>query len=87
MGGFTRTLKAATKVFKKEEPKKQGIELAKSVDNKVADTQKDAANNIQGPTSLEIAAQNKRKGRKITNLTAKKTLSKDFKLSEKTLLG
>jgi hypothetical protein len=36
--------------------KPQGIELAKSVDSKVGDTQKDAANKIKGPTTLEIAA-------------------------------
>ena len=45
----------------------------------------------KGPTSVEMANQinvdNKRKGRKITNLTAKKTLDKDYKLNEKTLLG
>ncbi len=35
----------------------------------------------------QINIANKRKGRRITNLTAKKTLDKDYKLSEKTLLG
>jgi hypothetical protein len=67
--------------------KPQGIELAKSVDSKVGDTQKDAANKIKGPTTLEIAAQNKRKGRKSTMLTSATGTSEDYKLSEKTLLG
>jgi hypothetical protein len=35
----------------------------------------------------EILLANKRKGRKQTNITAKATLAKNYKLSEKTLLG
>ena len=94
MGGFVRRIfQAPQKLIKKviKAPKPQGIEVAKQVDTKVADVQKEAANKIKGPTSVEMANQinidNKRKGRKITNLTAKKTLDKDYKLSEKTLLG
>tara|TARA_R110000803_G_scaffold144875_1_gene210713 strand:- start:7 stop:282 length:276 start_codon:yes stop_codon:yes gene_type:complete len=91
MGGFVRRIfKAPQKILKKV-IKPQGIEVAKQVDTKVADVQKEAANKVKGPTSVEMANQinidNKRKGRKITNLTAKKTLDKDYKLSEKTLLG
>ena len=94
MGGFVRRVfQAPQKLIKKviKAPKPQGIEVAKQVDTKVADVQKEAANKVKGPTSVEMANQinvdNKRKGRKITNLTAKKTLNKDYKLSEKTLLG
>ena len=91
MGGFVRRVfKAPQKILKKL-IKPQGIEVAKQVDTKVADVQKEAANKVKGPTSVEMANQinidNKRKGRKITNLTAKKTLDKDYKLNEKTLLG
>ena len=74
----------------------QGIELAKSATGSAtilgpAEIQKTAANN-KGTTDTTTTAAltniaNKRKGRKITNLTAKKTLNKDYKLSEKTLLG
>ena len=67
--------------------KPQGIELAKSVDSKVGDTQKDAANKIKGPTTLEIAADNKRRGRKATMLTSSKGIQQDYTLSKKTLLG
>ena len=91
MGGFVRRIFQAPQKILKKVIKPQGIEVAKQVDTKVADVQKEAANNIKGPTSAEMAAQinvaNKRKGRKITNLTAKKTLDKDYKLTEKTLLG
>jgi len=91
MGGFVRRIfKAPQKILKKV-IKPQGIEVAKQVDTKVADVQKEAANKIKGPTSTEMANQinvaNKRKGRRITNLTAKKTLDKDYKLNETTLLG
>jgi|TARA_R110000796_G_scaffold162762_1_gene279705 hypothetical protein len=85
MGGFTRVFKKAVKVFKKEKP--QGIELAKSVDTKVGDVQKDASNNVKGPTTLEVAAQNKRKGRKSTMLTSPTGATQDYTLSKKTLLG
>ena len=90
MGGFARVItntakKAASKIFKQEP--QQGIELAKSVDTKVADTQKKAANNVKGPTSLEIAAQNKRKGRRATMLTSATGGTEEYKLSKKSLLG
>ncbi len=91
MGGFVRRIFSAPQKILKKVIKPQGIEVAKQVDTKVADVQKEAANKVKGPTSVEMANQininNKRKGRKITNLTAKKTLDKDYKLSEKTLLG
>ena len=91
MGGFVRRIFQAPQKLIKKVIKPQGIEVAKQVDTKVADVQKEAANKVKGPTSVEMANQinidNKRKGRKITNLTAKKTLNKDYKLSEKTLLG
>ena len=91
MGGFVRRIFQAPQKLIKKVIKPQGIEVAKQVDTKVADVQKEAANKVKGPTSVEMANQinidNKRKGRKITNLTAKKTLDKDYKLSEKTLLG
>ena len=76
MGGFTR---AVTKVAKKVASKsptmklakmvlgggeKQGIELAKSLDNKVGEIQKTAANVIKGPTTLETLADTKRRGRR-----------------------
>ena len=77
--------------------KNQGIELAKSATGTATVTgpgeiQKEAANTIKGPTTTEMSADqillaNKRKGRRVTNITAKKTLAKDYKLSEKTLLG
>ena len=95
MGGFVRKIfKAPQKIFKKliKVPKPQAPIVAKKIDPKIADVQKEAANKIKGPTSIEMSADqiniaNKRKGRRITNLTAKKTLDKDYKLSEKTLLG
>jgi hypothetical protein len=75
----------------------QGIELAKASTTSATilgpkEIQKKAANTIKGPTTTEMTADqillaNKRKGRKITNITAKKTLAKNYKLSEKTLLG
>jgi len=75
----------------------KGIELAKQSTTSAtilgpADIQKEAANTIKGPTTTEMTASdiliaNKRRGRKTTNITAKKTLAKNFKLSEKTLLG
>jgi len=75
----------------------KGIELAKASTGSATilgpgEIQKEAANNVNGPTTTEMSADqillaNKRKGRKITNLTGKKTLAKDYKLSQKTLLG
>ena len=41
----------------------------------------------KGPTTLEVAAQNKRKGRKSTMLTSSKGIQQDYTLSKKTLLG
>ena len=75
----------------------QGIELAKAATSTATvkgpgEIQKEAANNVKGPTTTEMSADqialaNKRKGRRSTNITAKKTLAKNYKLSEKTLLG
>jgi len=75
----------------------QGIEFAKASTTSAtilgpAEIQKEAANNIKGPTTTEMTAgqillANKRKGRRATNITAKKTLAKNYMLSKKTLLG
>ena len=75
----------------------KGIELAKASTGSAtilgpAEIQKTAANNINGPTTTEMNADqillaNKRKGRKVTNITNKKALAKNYKLSEKSLLG
>lgn len=75
----------------------KGIELAKASTGSATilgpgEIQKEAANNVKGPTTTEMSADeillaNKRKGRKQTNITAKATLAKNYKLSEKTLLG
>ena len=75
----------------------QGIELAKASTTSAtilgpAEIQKEAANNIKGPTTTEMSADqitlaNKRKGRRTTNITAKKTLANNYTLSKKTLLG
>ena len=82
----------------------QGIELAKASTTSAtilgpAEIQKEAANEIKGPTSVEMSAPStaltadqillasKRKGRRTTNMTAKKTLDKNYTLSKKTLLG
>tara|TARA_R110000803_G_scaffold205848_1_gene272756 strand:- start:40 stop:327 length:288 start_codon:yes stop_codon:yes gene_type:complete len=95
MGGFVR---AAKKVVSKSPTmklakmvlgggKKQGIELAKSLDNKVGEIQKTAANVIKGPTTLETLADTKRRGRKATMLTSAKGIEDDYKLSKKSILG
>ena len=75
----------------------QGIELAKASTTSAtilgpAEIQKEATNKIKGPTTTEMSADqinlaNKRKGRRATNITAKKTLDKNYTLSKKTLLG
>ena len=75
----------------------QGIELAKASTTSAtilgpAEIQKQAANEVKGPTTTEMSAdeillKNKRRGRKVTNKTAKKTLDKNYTLSKKTLLG
>jgi len=64
-----------------------------------AEIQKEAANTIKGPTTSEMSATstaltgdqlslaNKRKGRRSTNITAKKTLANNYTLSKKSLLG
>ena len=75
----------------------KGIELAKASTGSATilgpeQIQKEAANNVNGPTTTEMSADqillaNKRKGRKVTNITNKKTLAKNYKLSEKSLLG
>ena len=79
----------------------KGIEFAKASTTSAtilgpAEIQKEAANNVKGPTTTEMSAPltidqislaNKRKGRRSTNITAKKTLAKNYTLSKKTLLG
>jgi hypothetical protein len=80
-----------------EQTQAQGIELAKTSTGSAtilgpAEIQKKAANNISGPTTTEMSADlitlaNKRKGRRSTNITAKKTLANNYALSKKTLLG
>ena len=74
----------------------QGIELAKSSTGSATvkgpgEIQKDAANNKGTTDNTMTAAQinvaNKRKGKKVTNQTAKKVLTEDYKLSKKILLG
>ena len=75
----------------------QGIEFAKASTTSAtilgpAEIQKEAANNVKGPTTTEMTAgqislANKRKGRRSTNITAKKTLANNYTLSTKTLLG
>jgi len=75
----------------------EGIEFAKASTTSAtilspAEIQKEAANNVKGPTTTEMTAgqislANKRKGRRITNITAKKTLAKNYTLSKKSLLG
>ena len=75
----------------------QGIELAKASTTSATilgpkEIQKEAANTIAGPTSVEMSADeillaNKRKGRRITNITGPEGLAKKEKLSKKTLLG
>ena len=86
MGGFTRAItRTASKVFSQKKP--QGIELAKLYSDKVGETQKTAANNVKGPTSLEIASQNKRKGRRATRLTSATGATEEYKLSKKSILG
>tara|TARA_R110000787_G_C13216351_1_gene425706 strand:+ start:36 stop:656 length:621 start_codon:yes stop_codon:yes gene_type:complete len=73
--------------------KPEGIELAKAATGSAtilgpAEIQKTAANT----TAIKMSAAqtnvaNKRKGRKSTNITAKKTLDNNYTLSKKTLLG
>ena len=41
----------------------------------------------KGPTTLEVTAENKRRGRKATMLTSSKGIEADYTLSKKTLLG
>ena len=75
----------------------QGIEFAKASTTSAtilgpAEIQKEAANNVKGPTTTEMTADqislaNKRKGRRSTNITAKKTLANNYTLSKKSLLG
>ena len=74
----------------------QGIELAKAATGSATvkgpgEIQKDAANNKGTTDNTMTAAQinvaNKRKGKKVTNQTAKKVLTEDYKLSKKILLG
>ena len=75
----------------------KGIEFAKASTTSATilgpeEIQKEAANNVKGPTTTEMNANqillaNKRKGRKATNITAKKTLANNYTLSKKSLLG
>ena len=77
----------------------QGIELAKASTTSAtilgpAEIQKNAANTIGGPTSVEMTADeillaNKRKGRRSTILTTSSGLneSEEDEISKKTLLG
>ena len=75
----------------------QGIELAKASTGSATilgpgEIQKEAANKVKGPTTVEMSADqislaNNRKGRRSTNITAKKTLAKNYTLSKKSLLG
>ena len=75
----------------------KGIEFAKASTTSAtilgpAEIQKEAANNVKGPTTTEMTADqislaNKRKGRRSTNITAKKTLANNYTLSKKSLLG
>ena len=75
----------------------KGIELAKASTTSATilgpkEIQKKAANTIKGPTEVEMSAdeillKNKRKGRKITQITGPEGLAKKEKLSKKTLLG
>jgi|TARA_R110000822_G_scaffold168024_1_gene308176 hypothetical protein len=77
--------------------KYQGIEFAKASTGSATilgpgQIQKEAANNVKGPTTTEMTADqislsNNRKGRRSTNITAKKTLAKNYTLSKKSLLG
>ena len=74
----------------------EGIELAKAATGSATvkgpgEIQKDAANNKGTTDTTMTAAQiniaNKRKGKKVTNQTAKTVLTEDYKLSKKKLLG
>jgi len=71
----------------------QGIQLAKAATGTATvkgpkEIQKDAANTTVTKMSAgQINIANKRKGRIKTNITAKKTLDKNYTLSQKTLLG
>ena len=59
-----------------------------------SEIQKEASNNPTNMTpanttmsAAQVLLNNKRKGKRSTNITAKKTLSNNYTLSEKTLLG
>ena len=74
----------------------EGIQLAKAATGSATvkgpgEIQKDAANNKGTTDTTMTAAQiniaNKRKGKKVTNQTAKTVLTEDYKLSKKKLLG
>ena len=76
-----------------------GINLADSASGSAtvklpSEIQKEASNNPTNMTpanttmsAAQVLLNNKRKGRRSTNITAKKTLSNNYTLSEKTLLG
>ena len=90
-GGFTGLFVKALNKKYKDTPKSTFL----SGDSGIlgpGEIQKEAANTIKGPTTTEMSASetalaNKRKGRRSTNITAKKTLAKNYTLSKKSLLG
>ena len=75
----------------------QGIELAKASTTSATilgpgEIQKEAANNVKGPTTTEMTAgqislANKRKGRRATMLTSATGATEEYKLSKKSILG
>ena len=73
MGGFVRKyIQKKPKPIKKVQPQIQKAAVKAAP---------------KGPTSLEIAAQNKRKGRRSTRLTSATGGIEEYKLSKKSILG
>jgi len=73
MGGFVRKyIQKKLKPIKKVQPQIQKAAVKAAP---------------KGPTSLEIAAQNKRKGRRSTRLTSATGGIEEYKLSKKSILG
>ena len=73
MGGFVRKyIQKKLKPIKKVQPQIQKAAVKAAP---------------KGPTSLEIAAQNKRKGRRATRLTSATGATEEYKLSKKSILG
>ena len=95
--GVTRMRSPSKNIGGAGQDNPQGIELAKASTTSAtilgpAEIQKEAANNVKGPTTTEMSANqillaNKRKGRRITNITGATGLAKKYTLSKKTLLG